>query len=213
MTDKRPFSMRLLLCLAVMSALPLLVAADDGSYPDLRDSHDPELQAQLDAALEDLPHFWEGVRQQALSVVLADVTDLKRPKVAWYNPDLMLYAASMPKIAIAFAAVVEVDRGVLELDDSLRQQLVQMIKYSSNSAATAVLEKVGMERLQEILQDPQHGKLYDPDYEGGLWVGKPYSSQPATSRDPLKNLSHAASAMAAARFYYGVMTGELIDHK
>lgn len=183
------------------------------TYPDLRDSHDPELQAELDAALADRPQFWDGVKKHDLSVVIADITDLEHPKVAWYNPGLMLYAASLSKIAIALGALVEIDLGNLELDDELHQQLVNMIKRSSNQDATAILNKVGMERLEEILQDERYGKLYDPNYGGGLWVGKSYSKDPKVLRDPLHKLSHGASAMQAARFYYGYMNGTILNKR
>jgi beta-lactamase class A len=182
-------------------------------YPDLRDSHDPEFQAELDAALADRPMFWDGVKKRDLTVVIADVTDLEHPSVAWYNPELMLYAASMPKIAIALGAIVEVDLGNLELDEELHQQLVNMIKRSSNKDATAVFNKVGVERLKEILQDERYGKLYDPERGGGLWCGKSYSKDSKVQRDPLKNLSHGASAIQAARFYYGYLNGTILDHK
>ena len=183
------------------------------TYPDLRDSHDPEFQAELDAALADRSMFWDGVKNRDLTVVIADVTDLEHPSVAWYNPELMLYAASMPKIAIALGALVEVDLGNLELDDELHQQLVNMIKRSSNQDATAVFNKVGVERLKEILQDERYGKLYDPERGGGLWCGKSYSKDSKVQRDPLKNLSHGASAIQAARFYYGYLNGTILDHK
>jgi len=197
--------------------LPALVGqafAAETVYPGLRDSHDPVLQAELDAVLaKAIPNFWDGVNKKELSVVIADVTDLQHPKVAWYNPELMLYAASMPKIAIALGALVEIDRGKLQLDDELRSQLINMIKRSSNRDATAVLNKVGIDRLAEILQDARYGKLYDPDYGGGLWVGKAYSKGAAVKRDPLHNLSHGASAMQAARLYYGIMNGTILDRK
>lgn len=183
------------------------------TYPDLRDSHDPELQAELDAALADRPQFWDGVKKRDLSVLIADITDLEHPKVAWYNPGLMLYAASLSKIAIALGALVEIDLGNLELDDELHQQLVNMIKQSSNQDATAVLNKIGIERLEEILQDERYGKLYDPNYGGGLWVGKSYSKDSKVQRDPLQNLSHGASAMQAARFYYGYMNGTILNKR
>jgi len=183
------------------------------TYPDLRDSHDAELQAELDAALADRSQFWDGVKKRDLSVVIADITDLEHPKVAWYNPGLMLYAASLSKIAIALGALVEIDLGNLELDDELHQQLVNMIKQSSNQDATAVLNKIGIERLEEILQDERYGKLYDPNYGGGLWVGKSYSKDSKVQRDPLQNLSHGASAMQAARFYYGYMNGTILNKR
>jgi beta-lactamase class A len=182
-------------------------------YPDLRDSHDSKFQAELDAVLAKRPLFWQKVKKRDLSVVVADITDLEHPKVAWYNPDLMLYAASMPKIAIALGALVEIDLGNLELDDELHRQLINMIKRSSNNDASAVLNKVGIERLQQILQDERYGKLYDPDYGGGLWVGKPYSKEVATKRDPLHNISHGATAMQGARFYYGVINGTILNQR
>jgi beta-lactamase class A len=76
-----------------------------------------------------------------------------------------------------------------------------------------LLHKVGFERLAEILQDERYGKLYDPARGGGLWVGKDYGKAAAWRRDPLHSLSHGASAMQAARFYYGVMNGTIIDTK
>ncbi len=201
----------LILCAAFLGAWH---AAAQPPYPALRDSHDAELQAALDQVVGDaLPDFWDGVRKRELSLVVADVTDLRHPRVAWYNPDLMLYAASLPKIAIVLGVFVEVERGALTLDDETRQQLIRTVRISSNRDATALLNKVGFERLAEILQDERHGKLYDPDHGGGLWVGKAYGKTPAWRRDPLNGISHGASAMQAARFYYGVLNGTLIDPK
>ena len=74
------------------------VASAESTYPDLRDAHDPVLQKAIDAALgPSHPEFWSGVKKKEFGIVVADVTDLHHPKVAWYNPNLMLYAASLPK--------------------------------------------------------------------------------------------------------------------
>jgi beta-lactamase class A len=159
------------------------------------------------------PLFWSGVKKKEFGVVIADVTDLHHPKVAWYNPELMLYAASLPKIAIVLGVFVEIDRGRLKLDAETRNQLIRAVRNSSNRDATALLHKVGFERLSEILQDERYGKLYDPAYGGGLWVGKAYGKAPAWKRDPIKGLSHGASAMQAARLYFGMMTGTILDKK
>lgn len=186
----------------------------DSKYPDLRDSHDPVLQKAMDNALgPSHPEFWSGVKKKEFGIVIADVTDLHRPRVAWYNPELMLYAASLPKIAIVLGVFVEIDRGRFKLDTETRNQLIRTVRNSSNRDATALLYKVGFERLAEILQDERYGKLYDPAYGGGLWVGKAYGKAPAWKRDPIKGLSHGASAMQAARLYYGLMTGTILDTK
>jgi hypothetical protein len=153
--------------------------------PDLRDVHDPELQKALDAALgSSHPEFWSGVKKKEFGVVVADATDLHHPKVAWYNPNLMLYAASLPKIAIVLGVFVEIERGAIKLDSETRNQLIRTIRHSSNRNATALLHNLGFERLAEILQDERYGKLYDPARGGGLWVGKDYGKAPAWQRDP-----------------------------
>lgn len=206
-----------LCCMCIIAAIAFFganLAFAENDYPDLRDAHNPELQKALDKALgSSHPEFWDGVNKKEMSIVIADVTDLKKPQVAWYNPDLMLYAASLPKIAIILGVFVEIDRGKIELDDQTRNQLIRTVRNSSNKDATALLYKVGFERLAEILQDERYGKLYDRDHGGGLWVGKEYGKGKAWKRDPLKGLSHGASAMQVARFYYGLMTGTILDTK
>ena len=70
---------------------------------------------------------------------MVDITDLQHPKVAGVNPDVMLYAASLPKIAILLGAFVKIERGELPLNDETRAELTRMIRKSSNKDATAVL--------------------------------------------------------------------------
>lgn len=73
------------------------LSAEEAVYPDLRDSQDLQLQALFDEAFgKRVPNFWRGVRRKELSVVIADVTDLERPRVAWYNPEHMVYVVSLP---------------------------------------------------------------------------------------------------------------------
>ena len=65
------------------------------------------------------------------------------------------------------------------------------------------------EYLAELLQSP-HYKLYDPARNGGLWVGKEYAKAGVWKRDPLHNLSHGATALQVARFYFMLETGRLV---
>ena len=73
-----------------------------------------------------------------------------------------------------------------------------------------MLNLIGKERLIEILQSDEFD-LYDIEDGGGLWVGKEYGKSPAYQRDPLHNLSHGATAMQVARFYYLLETGQIVD--
>jgi beta-lactamase class A len=85
-----------------------------------------------------------------------------------------------------------------------------MIRHSSNRAASEMLQRVGMPYLARVLQSPRY-KLYDPRYNGGLWVGKPYGKAGAWKRDPLHNLSHGATALQTARFLYLLETERLVS--
>lgn len=63
--------------------------------------------------------------------------------------------------------------------------------------------------MAEILQSEKY-RLYDPKHNGGLWISRDYSGGPVWKRDPLHNISHGATAMQAARFYYLAVTGRLV---
>ncbi len=55
--------------------------------------------SSLNTVLKDLG-LDKAVRNKKLGVTLVDITDLEEPLVASVNGDTMLYAASLPKIAI-----------------------------------------------------------------------------------------------------------------
>jgi len=179
------------------------------SYPKLRDCHDPQLQSRLEASIDRLG-LSDAVKRNSLSISLVDITDPYQPRLAAINGDHMRYAASLPKIAILLGAFVQIEQGKLHLDKATRKTLTDMIRVSSNSAATQMLRRVGQANLADILQSSRF-KLYDPTYNGGLWVGKEYASSKAWRRDPLHNISHGATAMQAARFFYLLETEQLVS--
>ena len=172
---------------------------------------DTSLQNALEQIVDD-QGLWSHVESRNLAIGLVDITDLERPRFAALNPDHMMYAASLPKIAILLGAFVEAGRGDLVLDDALRGEMVKMIRFSSNTSATHVLEKVGRGDLIDILRSDRL-RLYDPELNGGLWVGKDYARKNAYQRDPLHNLSHGATVRQVARFFYLLEKGELVDER
>ena len=176
---------------------------------DFWSSMDGKLQAGLEQILRE-HGLTEAVRSGRLAVAVADITDPGAPRVATVNGDQMMYAASLPKIAILLGAMDKIQRERIPPDDSLSNDIVQMIRYSSNSAATRVLQWVGRDPLIQLLQS-QRLKLYDPAHNGGLWVGKDYGGNPAYRRDPLHNLSHGATAMQVTRLFYLLESGQLLD--
>lgn len=195
---------------ALLALLWLCQAAADGvsGAQSLRESYDPDLQEALTRELEDMG-LGPALAAEKLCVALVDITSIDTPRVAEINGDTMLYAASLPKIAILLGAFVEIERGRLTLDRRLRAAMTRMIRVSSNVDATYVLNRVGKQRLAEILQSERF-RLYDPLVNGGLWVGKEYAQGTAYARDPLHHLSHGATAMQTARLYYMLESGELL---
>jgi beta-lactamase class A len=176
--------------------------------PSLWESSDTVLQHKLDKTVVRLG-LDKAVRNKKLNIALVDITRLDKPRVATVNGDEMVYAASLPKIAILLGAFVEIERGKMTLDQNTRDSLTRMIRVSSNEDATRMLNRVGKNRLLDILQSRKF-HLYDPQVNGGLWVGKEYGNSAAYQRDPLHNLSHGATAMQTARFYYLLETGQLV---
>ena len=184
-------------------------AAPPVSPYDLNDGLDGPLQGALQRSLSKLD-LARAIAAKHLAVSLVDVTDPATPRLAMMNGHDMMYAASLPKIAILLAAFQKASEGHLELDEETRHQLTIMIRFSSDTAATYMLNRVGREYLLDVLRSPRY-RFYDPNLNGGLWVGKSYASSGAYQRDPLHNLSHGATAFQVARFYYLLETSQLVS--
>jgi beta-lactamase class A len=174
----------------------------------LKESGDLQLQQALEVLVLE-QNLAIAINKQELALVLVIVTDPNQPRLAEINGHNMVYAASLPKIAILLGTAVAIEEGRLELNDELQKDLDDMIRYSCNACATRVLGLVGREELLEILQSPEYN-FYDQE-AGGLWVGKDYGPGSAYHRDPLSGLSHGATAFQAARFYYKLHTGTLVS--
>ncbi len=201
--------LRNLLVLPLVVGLSLGAQADslDG-FPQLRESFDPALQQSLRDTVERLG-LGSAVRRRQLAISLVDISDRYEPRVAVLNGDHMMYAASLPKIGILLGAFVMVERGEMALDPATRDSLTNMIRFSSNADATHMLNRVGKQRLLNILRSERF-RLYDPLINGGLWIGKEYGKKPAYARDPMHAISHGATAFQTARFYYLLETGQVV---
>ena len=189
---------------------PAMAIAADASHPMMRDGFDRNLQQLLQQHVASL-HLTQAVLDKRLAITLVDVTDADAPRLAQMNGDEMMYAASLPKIAVLLAAFERIKEGKLTLNDETRGLMTKMIRYSSNKAATEMIGKVGKDYINKVLASPKY-RLYDPHFNGGLWVGKEYASgRPAFHRDPIHNLSHGATTTQVARFYYLLNTGQLVS--
>jgi len=187
------------------------VANSEKIHPLIRQQASPKMQRMLEHHIASL-HLTGATHDGRLAVALVDVTNPTAPKMAQINGDEMMYAASMPKIAILLAAFERIADGKLPLNDSLRKTMTNMIRYSSNAAASEMIRKVGGDYINTVMASPKY-KLYDPEHNGGLWVGKEYGHGHAFHRDPLHHLSHGATALQTARYYYMLETGQLVSPK
>jgi beta-lactamase class A len=201
--------------------LPAIVGggrADDGAgghrsagqgVDDLRACSDVSLERRLREVVA-AQRLETAVNTGRLALALVDLSAPGHPHLAMLNGDTMIYAASLPKIAILLGAFVEAERGRLPLDERHLQAITAMVRYSSNVDARRVLDWVGERRLIDILLSPRYA-FYDPNGKGGLWVGKGYGPSPAFLRDPVAQLSHGATAYQVARFYCLLDAGALVS--
>lgn len=194
-----------------VGALALLAgpASAEGTFANLRDARSPGLQAAMERVVADAGLNNE-VATGHLALALVDVTDPAAPRLAMLNGDRMMYAASMPKVAILLGALAEAEAGRLPVNETTVAAMTNMIRFSSNEDATRVLRWVGVDRLLEILQSPRFA-LYERTGAGGLWVGKSYGPEPAVRRDPLQNLSHGATVYQTARLYWMLANNQLLS--
>ena len=179
------------------------------TYPLIRDQRDIELQNKLQSLIVEM-NLTAEVDAKKLGIALVDISDELNPKYAGINDDTMMYAASLPKIAILFGLFKQAEQGIVELHDDLLIQANAMIRTSSNEAATSLLKLVGIKYLANLLQSPDY-LLYEKQTGGGLWVGKFYDKEVAQLRDPINNLSHGASPLKVAEFYYLLATNRLVN--
>ncbi len=169
---------------------------------------DPSLQRGLEQALAS----GNARRLAARGDLALAVVDLSSSRVRYaaINGDRMMYAASLPKIAILLGAFEALEQGRLPDTPRLRQQLVDMIRISDNVAASNVLREVGFQGVADALTEGSV-RLYDPLLGGGLWVGKAYGRDEYWQGDPVANLSHGATARQVARFFVMLHQGRLVS--
>ena len=195
---------------AVIITIGLMLCASTYSdWQPLYDSVDVNLQTMLERRLNANQQWAQLIRRKKMAVGLVDLSG-EQPRFARINGNEMMYAASLPKIAIMLAAYVSFEDGTLPETDAIHADLGDMIRVSSNEAATRLIDTIGMRRIQAILKDPRYG-FYDEKQGGGLWVGKRYAKSGLRIGDPLHNISHGATATQVCRFFYLLHSGKLIN--
>ncbi|QLE03071.1 serine hydrolase [Galbibacter sp. BG1] len=189
--------------------MPLPISGFDQVIP-LRELGNIRLQNSLQNEIDKRPKWKKMISNKKMAIGLVDLSDLSNIKFASVNGNYMMYAASLPKIAVLLAATDAIENGELEETEEVKNDMKIMISNSNNAATTRMIDRVGYEKIEEILTSDRYN-LYDPELGGGLWVGKRYGGGGDTNREPLKNLSHAATVTQVCRFYYLLSMGQLIN--
>lgn len=196
---------------APIPELSLPVVVPDSLWRPLRETVDDSLQERLESRLKQNELWADLMKNQKMAVGLVDLTVPEAPRFARVNGDVMMYAASLPKIAILLTAVRALEEGTLKETPEVMKDLTDMIRKSSNGAATRTIDRLGgLEKIESALVNSRY-ELYDTEKGGGLGIGKRYAKTGAVHGDPLKGLVHGASATQVCRFYYLLATGRLIS--
>lgn len=189
-------------------ALLALAGLSQAQEPSIRP--DPGLQRSLESTVANLS-LNTSVQERRLAVSLVDITDPAQPRYAGLNDREMMYAASLPKIAVLVAAFEKIRSGLLDYTPSVKDMLTRMVRYSSNADASLAIHKVGFEYIARVLTSAKY-RLYDPLMNGGLWLGKAYGGpNDYWRRDPLHNISHGATTLQVARFFLLLEQGLLVS--
>lgn len=188
--------------------LPLKV--EDSAIMPLANLRNANLESDLSKIIAENKKWSQLVRNKKMSVGLVDLRDPNQVRFASVNGNNMMYAASLPKIAVLLAATDAIEKGELEETEEVKTDMRQMIARSDNAATTRMIDRIGLDKIAEVMQDPDY-EFYDQSKGGGLWVGKRYAKTGPRHGDPLKNISHGATANQVCRFYYLLSFGQLVN--
>ncbi|MEL6669745.1 MAG: serine hydrolase [Bacteroidota bacterium] len=189
---------------------PLNSAPEFPAITPLRDLENMDLELALRQAVTSNPNWARLVADGRMNLGLVDMSQAGNNRFASLNGQNMIYAASLPKIAVLAAALDAIERGELEPTDEVRSDLRLMIARSNNQATTRTIDRVGFENIERTMTDDRY-RLYDPEFGGGLWVGKRYAAGGRRYPDPMQGISHAATAEQVCRFYYLLANNALIS--
>ena len=196
----------------LFSQTSLPIQINNSEVKPLNSLNDLSLQKLLEKEL--MANFeWKNlISQKKMSVGIVDLSNPDKARYASINGDYMMYAASLPKIAILLSAMDALEKGELTETSEITKDMRLMISKSNNQASTRMIDRLGYSKIESVMTDPKY-LFYDKNHGGGLWVGKRYGGGGYTNREPLKNLSHAATVDQVCRYYYLLANGKLVNRK
>lgn len=199
-----------LFTLPILAQNELPMHDNDSTIKPLGSLLNSKLQTNLERELNLIPEWRKLITQNKMAVGIIDLSNPKLVKYASVNGNQMMYAASLPKIAILLTAMEAIEKGELKETPEITNDMKLMISNSNNQASTRMIDRLGYAKIESVMTDDKY-KLYDKTY-GGLWVGKRYAAGGPTNREPLKHLSHAATVNQVCKYYYLLANGKLVNN-
>lgn len=190
--------------------LPFSVPEDQ--IRPLRQLLNSDLQKSLEKHLKQHKVWARLIAKKKMAVGLVDISHPDNVRFARVNGNVMMYAASLPKLAILLAAFQAIEDGTLEETRKVSDDMRIMISQSDNPAATRMIDRLGLKKIESVLTDPRY-ELYDTRWGGGLWVGKRFAKYGKRYPDPVTGLSHGATVTQVCRFYYLLAMGRLVNRE
>lgn len=184
----------------------------EGEIDQIGDLFCDDLQITLEQEIFKNKKWKNLIDRKMMTIGIVDLSDVDDIRYAGLNDTHMMYAASLPKIAVLLAAMDALDKGELKDSKAIQSDMRLMISKSNNQATTRMIDRVGYDKIESVLRMPRH-KLYDEEVGGGLWVGKRYAAGGKRHPDPLKGLSHAATTRQVCSFYYQLAMGNLVSEE
>jgi len=181
-----------------------------GAVQPINKLYSPELLSSVKKEINKNKTWKRLIDKKMMSIGVVDLSDVNNMRYAGLNDNNMMYAASLPKIAVLLASMDAIDKGELKNSAAIQKDMRLMISKSNNQATTRMIDRVGYEKIEEVLRNPDY-KLYDEKAGGGLWVGKRYAAGGRRYPEPMKGLSHAATTRQVCSFYYQLAMGNLVS--
>lgn len=189
---------------------PLPLSLSEAAWRPLCQREDQTLEQRLERALRQNGLWGSLIDAGKMAVGLVDLSEGKAPRFAQVNGQTMMYAASLPKIAILLAAYQGFEDGTLNETPPVRADLIEMIRRSDNAAANRLMARIGLRRIEAVILNRRY-RFYDFTRGGGIWMGSAYGPGGEQHPEPLQDLLHAASVTQVCRFYYLLAYGRLIS--
>ena len=136
----------LLCCAAVQAQNELPLRMDNSKIKPLQKLLDSSLQTNLRDELASHQEWNDLIVQKKMAVGLVDLSNPEKVRFARVNGNHMMYAASLPKIAILLAAMDAIEKGELKETTEVKKDMRLMISKSDNAASTRMIDRVGYEK-------------------------------------------------------------------